>query len=101
MRLPRSKYYRMKEWKDRRKEFLAINPYCEICGANATEVHHDFDCDYYYWTDEDFFDVEKWMALCKQCHSKITQENRKLREQKLKKSYSSSDLSSESLSKHP
>lgn len=79
MRLPRSKYYRMKEWKDRRKEFLAINPYCEICGANATEVHHDFDCDYYYWTDEDFFDVEKWMALCKQCHSKITQENRRLK----------------------
>ena len=40
IRLPRSKYYRMKEWKDRRKEFLAINPYCEICGANATEVHY-------------------------------------------------------------
>lgn len=101
MRIPRSQYYHMKEWTEGRKEFLFCNPHCEICGAKATEVHHDFDADYYYWTDEDFFDIEKWMALCKKCHSRITQENRKLREQKLKTYYSSSDSSAESLSKQP
>ena len=79
MRLPRSQYYHMKEWKDGRKEFLAINPFCEICGAKATEVHHEYKYNYYYWTDEDFFNRNSWMALCKSCHNSITQQNRNLR----------------------
>lgn len=68
----------MKEWKEGRKEFLACNPQCYICGANATEVHHDFSAGYYYWTDEDFFNREYWMPICKECHAKISSENRRL-----------------------
>ena len=81
MLIPRSKYYELKEWKEQRKEFLGINTTWEICGAKATEIHHDFDYNYYYWNDIDFFNKNYWIPICKSCHSRITMDNKRLRKQ--------------------
>ncbi len=55
------------EWQRIRAEYLAVNPYCEICGALATDVHHRKSLRF-GGTPDDY----NLQSLCKSCHSKYT-----------------------------
>ena len=56
------KYLRTEHWKEFRKEYLELNPFCERCGRDAITVHHlNYDCLF----NETDADVE---ALCSDCH---------------------------------
>lgn len=62
--------YNSPKWKTIRKNKLESEPFCEICGALATEVHHrvphngDWDL---------FLDPANLMSICHECHLKETQ----------------------------
>ena len=59
-------------WQAVRKRFLNLNPLCAEClkqgrPVPATEVHHIIPL-----RDGGTHEFDNFMALCKQCHSKIT-----------------------------
>ena len=62
--------YASPKWKTLRKNKLESDPFCEMCGALATEVHHitphngDWDL---------FLDPGNLMSICHECHLKETQ----------------------------
>lgn len=62
--------YNSPRWKTLRKNKLESEPFCEICGALATEVHHrvphngDWDL---------FLDSNNLMSICHECHLIETQ----------------------------
>lgn len=67
-------YYKTKTWIDLRKRFLLQHVYCEECLKRgvytpATTVHHSQG--FNDW--QSFIDVDKYVALCSSCHSRIHQ----------------------------
>ena len=62
--------YNSPRWKALRQAKLREQPFCEICGAEATEVHHihphNGDVDVFY-------DYDNLMSICHSCHAKETQ----------------------------
>jgi hypothetical protein len=52
-------------YSDARKTYLLSNPYCEVCGCEATDIHHKAR------RGKNLNNTETWMALCRLCHSNI------------------------------
>lgn len=72
-----SAFYRMKEWKEIRKEVLENYGYkCCLCGQTAEqsgyplEIHHKIRP---LGNPDLFFDSDNCVPLCKVCHARITQ----------------------------
>lgn len=60
-----------RKWRRVRAAFLKRHPICELCGAEATEVHHI--------TPVSRGGTHEWgnlQALCKRCHSRVTAASR-------------------------
>lgn len=78
----KSPYYRTYRWKKESASYLKKHPICAVCGAKATEVHHDYRGIDDYNDEETFFNHCKWVPLCHECHSRITinQINRRKKE---------------------
>ena len=68
----KAKYYRSARWKKLRSEHLKEFPFCEMCGGLADEVHHNYAPGYNYHNDEDFYNPQALVSLCKKCHAKET-----------------------------
>lgn len=62
--------YHSKEWKQLKREQLRQQPFCEICGEAATEVHHIRP---HNGVQELFLDPYNLMSLCHDCHLRATQ----------------------------
>ena len=52
-------------YSDARKTYLLSNPYCEVCGCEATDIHHKAR------RGKNLNNTETWMAICRLCHSNI------------------------------
>ena len=73
--------YMSARWKSMRTEKLKEIPYCEKCGAEATEVHHVIPPN----GDEDlFYDRTNLMSICHRCHAIETQRESEERKQRPK-----------------
>jgi hypothetical protein len=71
----RSDYY------DRRWEFLLARPLCEVCSRRRSrQVHHRLPRGRY---PEYLLDVDTWLAVCRPCHLRITDNPQWAREQGL------------------
>lgn len=59
-----------KEYKKLRKQYLAVHIKCEVKGCNhvATEIHHMKTRAGKFLTDANYF-----LAVCRDCHTKITE----------------------------
>ena len=55
-----------KEYLKLRGEFLEDNPYCEVCGKPAHEIHHKRG----RFADR-LTDVNYFMSVCRMCHTDI------------------------------
>ena len=72
--------YNSPRWKELRARQLKEDPYCQICGNKATEVHHvtphrgDWDL---------FLDPQNLISICHDCHQRETQ--KEISERKRKK----------------
>ena len=70
-------FYRSPEWRKLSRRLLKERPVCEVCGMNySADVHHRFPVADY---PEMALDEDNLMCLCKSCHARITDEERKLR----------------------
>ena len=49
-----------------RKNYLALKPFCEVCGCEATEIHHKKSR-----VEKMLLDIHYWMAVCRECHNEI------------------------------
>lgn len=78
----RQKSYQTKQWRDLRLAYIQLHPLCELCGEDkvnpSVDVHHKLSP-----FEPNIGEAEKqrrlldWnnlMALCKECHSKIHNE---------------------------
>ena len=68
--------YASPKWKTLRSEKLRANPYCEKCGAEATEVHHIVP---HNGDLELFYDYDNLMSICHACHVRETQKESEAR----------------------
>lgn len=66
--------YNSNAWRKLRREKLTTNPYCEVCGEAATEVHHIVAP---RGNEELLLDKDNLMSLCRSCHEKITKREHK------------------------
>jgi hypothetical protein len=61
-----------KEYSKLRKEYLALYPVCEVfeCHNRSEEIHH-------IWgrTNENLIDVNGFLAVCPECHKRITEDS--------------------------
>lgn len=69
-------FYQSAEWKSLSRRLLNERKYCEFCGEYATDVHHirpvaDFP--------ELALDEDNLIVLCKACHARETERERKMR----------------------
>jgi hypothetical protein len=55
-----------KAYSEFRKDHLSKNPFCEICGERATQIHHKRGR-----FQERLNDTEFFMAVCMACHNWI------------------------------
>lgn len=63
------KFYRTKEWRDKRSEALKRDCYvCQRCGADATVVHHIVEVRQDY---NKRLDIDNLESVCSSCHNKI------------------------------
>ena len=62
--------YNSPKWKALRKGKLEADPFCEICGMEATEVHHRIPHNGNWAL---FLDWDNLMSICHECHLKETQ----------------------------
>ena len=62
--------YNSPKWKALRAQKLREEPFCQICGAEATEVHH---IQPHNGDTELFYDSANLMSICHSCHVKETQ----------------------------
>ena len=70
-------FYKTKEWRDLSKRMLERYPVCQVCGENySTDVHHRFPVADY---PDMALDEDNLLCLCKSCHARITDEERKMR----------------------
>ena len=65
-----SAMYASPKWKALRDATLRSEPYCQFCGAPATEVHHVRP---HNGDPELFYDADNLMSICHSCHVKETQ----------------------------
>jgi len=65
-----SELYNSPKWKAMRKGKLEADPFCEICGMEATEVHHKVPHNGNWAL---FLDWDNLMSICHECHLKETQ----------------------------
>lgn len=94
----RSKYYRMKQWRDLSKWYMRCHPLCEECLkngedkdeviVNAADAVHHIQSPFESGLDEAMtlkrlLDPNNLMSLCNECHSKIHNEELAERKQKL------------------
>jgi len=56
-------------WRKLSREQLALKPFCEVCGAKATEVHHRVPVRV---DPSRALDPSNTACLCRSCHSRIT-----------------------------
>ncbi len=61
-------------YSDTRKTYLLSNPYCEVCGCEATQIHHKKR------RGSHLNDVSTFLAVCHLCHSKIESNGKWARE---------------------
>lgn len=61
-------------YSDKRKTYLLLNPYCEICGVLATDIHHKER------RGKNLNNEETWMPLCRPCHQKVESNGKWARE---------------------
>ena len=59
---------------EKRREFLALNPDCHICGGIATDVHHTAR------RGANYLNVLSWLPLCRSCHAKVESNGKWARE---------------------
>lgn len=70
------RFYNSQRWRTLRAEALRSNPVCQMCGkAQASEVHHNYRPGYDFHNDEDFYNPDALVCLCRECHQKITRES--------------------------
>ena len=70
-------FYRSPEWRKLSKRILSERTWCEVCGLNyATDVHHIFPVADF---PELALNEDNLKCLCKSCHAKITEQERKMR----------------------
>lgn len=65
-------FYNSSRWRSISKDYLRRNPLCSQCGAPAEVVHHNYPIGYDYHNAEDFFNEDSFVALCADCHNKLT-----------------------------
>lgn len=75
--------YNTSRWRTERRRFLTLHQYCQNCGDEATEIHHDYQTKDYLTDEELFFNEDRWIPLCHRCHTKISNQkaNRRTYEQ--------------------
>lgn len=59
-----------------RLEYLNENPYCERCGASATDLHHKMGR-----REELIYDKKYFMSACRRCHDWIHTNDAEARDQ--------------------
>lgn len=64
------------KWKALRASKLKDQPFCEICGAEATEVHHRVPHNGNWAL---FLDYDNLVSICKSCHARETQKESEMR----------------------
>ncbi len=74
--MPNDSFYTNKKWRNLREYKLAINPFCEMCGVVATEIHHKKDRQS---SPEFEYDINNLQSLCKSCHSRHTVKEKTLK----------------------
>ena len=62
--------YASAKWKAVRVAQLKEQPFCEICGAEATEVHHKIP---HNGNWDLFLDIDNLAIICRSCHARETQ----------------------------
>jgi 5-methylcytosine-specific restriction protein A len=65
----KNEQYQTSRWRAESANFLRLNGICSLCGEKATEVHHAIPP---RGEDELFWDKSNWVALCHNCHQRIT-----------------------------
>ena len=75
-RRPNDALYASPRWRGIRKKILEASPACVRCGSTeGLSVHH---LDPPKGNEEEFFNAEALVVLCKRCHDRLTiAENRK------------------------
>ena len=74
-------FYKSKEWQTARGEVLRRDGFtCQVCGARAEEVHHIKELSPARMSDETItLALDNLIALCRDCHFKVHEEERKRR----------------------
>jgi hypothetical protein len=54
----------LKQYSQARKEHFALNPYCAICGLDATDIHHMAK------RGINLCNKDTFLSLCRICHTK-------------------------------
>ena len=72
-------FYQSAEWKSLSRRLLNERKYCEFCGEYATDVHHIRPVADY---PELALDENNLVVLCKACHARETERERKERKTK-------------------
>lgn len=52
-------------YSDKRKAYLLRNPYCEVCGCLASQIHHKAR------RGKNLNNEETWMSICDPCHKRV------------------------------
>lgn len=67
---PWIQWYRSRRWREARKRYLDLNPWCSLCPATpATVVDHIRP---HRGDERLFWDASNWRPLCKRCHDAHT-----------------------------
>jgi uncharacterized protein YlaI len=61
-------------YSDARKTYLLSNPYCEVCGCEATDIHHKAR------RGKNLNNTDTWMAICRLCHQRVESNGKWARE---------------------
>lgn len=68
---PNAQLYKTYRWHKLSKRIREENPQCQRCGSEVLlQVHHTIEGEL---TEEQFFDEENLVVLCRPCHQTITQ----------------------------
>lgn len=72
-----------KQYRKEARRFITTHPRCAVCSQPSTEVHHKAGR-----IGELLLDQTKWLAVCSDCHVKITEDS----DWAIRKGYSESRL---------
>jgi hypothetical protein len=53
----------LKQYSQARREHFALNPYCAICGCDATDIHHMAR------RGKNLCNKDTFISLCRRCHT--------------------------------